>query len=295
MSEPVIYSAMIEAGGGQTVNGDPSLLFPWWSYTKTVLAAGALQLVGQGRLRLDDVLPGRPYTLRELLQHRAGVPNYGRLTSYVEAVERRETPWMPDELLERVRADRLDFAPGEGWTYSNVGCFLVRRLIEETVGDEIGAALQRLVLGPLDLGSVSLVTEPADLDGTAWGNRHGYHPGWVYHGLLIGTAMDAACFLDGLMAGRLLPSGLLETMKKLHRLGGPLSGRPWEMPGYGLGLMVGRMAEAGFAIGHSGGGPRSVSAVYHFPERGSPCTIAAFAEGTDEGITEHAVARLAAQ
>ena len=55
------------------------------------------------------------------------------------------------------------------------------------------------------------------------------------------------------------------------------------------------MSIAGLAIGHSGVGPGSVGAVYHFPERDPPCTIAAFAQGEDEGVTENAVVRLGAQ
>jgi hypothetical protein len=46
---------------------------------------------------------------------------------------------------------------------------------------------------------------------------------------------------------------------------------------FGLGLMLGELKDAGMAIGHSGGGPGSVSAVYYFPERPVPCTISAFA------------------
>jgi len=57
--------------------------------------------------------------------------------------------------------------------------------------------------------------------------------------------------------------------------------------------MIGRMASAGIAMGHSGGGPGSVSAVYHFGDRPSPCTVAAFATGDQEGTTEYEVVRLA--
>lgn len=57
--------------------------------------------------------------------------------------------------------------------------------------------------------------------------------------------------------------------------------------------MIGQMARAGMAMGHSGAGPGSVSAIYYFGDRTSPCTIAAFAQGCDEGVTEWEVARLA--
>jgi len=47
------------------------------------------------------------------------------------------------------------------------------------------------------------------------------------------------------------------------------------------------------AIGHSGAGPGSVCAVYHFADRPTPCTVAAFAAGEDEGKPEHEAVRLA--
>ncbi len=62
--------------------------------------------------------------------------------------------------------------------------------------------------------------------------------------------------------------------------------------GYGLGLMRGTMKMVGTAIGHSGAGPFSVNAVYHFPDRPDPATIAVFTNGTDEGVAENEILRL---
>ena len=266
---------------------------PWWSFTKTALATAALQLVAQERFRLDDSFDGRPFTLRQLLQHRAGVPDYGGLPSYHAAIQRGEKPWDVGQLLDRVGADRLDFEPGHGWRYSNVGYFFIRRKIEETTGHDIGSALRHLVFDALGLESVHVVTTASDLANTAWDNLGGYDPGWVYHGLLAGTANDAVRFLHKLMLGDVLPRQLLIEMTTCVPLGGPLPGRPWERTGYGLGLMIGQMASAGATFGHSGAGPGSVSAVYHFTGLTTPRTVAAFAQADDEGVAEYEVARLA--
>lgn len=295
MSGGNIHRAKVEGGNRLILDDSPELLFPWWSFTKTAIAACTLQLVAQGRLELDETLPGRPYTLRQLLQHRAGIPEYGKLSSYHEAVERGDEPWTVNELVQRVNANSLDFPPGEGWRYSNVGYLFVRQLIEQTVDADIGEALQSLVFDPLELRSIRLVRLPDDLDGSSWGNRGGYHPGWVYHGLLVGRAVDAVRFLDGLMSGGLLRPDLLDTMKLRHPIAGKWPGRPWVEAGYGLGLMNGHMAKAGRCFGHSGVGPGSLSAVYHFPECQPPCTVAAFSEGSDEGVNEFAVVDLAVQ
>lgn len=295
MTEGIIYRAKIEKGNSDIWDDCPGLVFPWWSFTKVVLATSALLLVARGRLTLGDNLPGRPYTLRHLLQHRSGLPEYGKLAAYRQAVERGDDPWTVEELLDRVGHENPEYAPGVRYAYSNIGYLFVRRLIETTMEDTIGSALQTLIFDPLGLRSVSLVAEPNELNRSAWGNRDGYHPGWVYHGLLIGSAADAVRLLDELLAGRILPSALLDTMKtkQFHADGVP--GRPWTEFAYGLGLMIGTVEGLGVAFGHSGVGPRDLSAVYHFPERQVPCTVAAFSKGIDEGVNERAVVELATQ
>jgi len=145
MPHQPVLTARIDANGGPEIRADYARV-PWWSFTKTALATAALQLVARGHCRLDERLDGRPYTLRQLLQHRAGVPNYGNLASYHEAVRRGDEPWTVGQLLDRVIASRLDFDPGHGWHYSNVGYLFVRQLVEEAVGQDIGSALREALL-----------------------------------------------------------------------------------------------------------------------------------------------------
>jgi CubicO group peptidase (beta-lactamase class C family) len=293
MTHQPVLTARIDGNGGPEIRAD-YVRVPWWSFTKTALATAALQLVARGYCRVDERIDGRPYTLRQLLQHRAGIPNYGNLASYHEAVRRGDEPWTIEQLLDRVMPGRLDFDPRRGWHYSNVGYLFVRQFVEKAIGRDIGSALRSLVFDSLDLDSVKLATSARDLADTAWGNRTDYDPGWVYHGLLIGTPGDAVRFLHRLMSGGVLPPELLTEMTTPHRIGErSLPGRPWETTGYGLGLMIGRMASVGIAMGHSGVGPGSVSAVYHFGDRPSPCTVAAFATDDEEGATEYEVVRLA--
>src|SRR5262249_30617657 len=86
---------------------------PWWSFTKTVIAAAALVLVGRGKLALAEPLPERSYTLRQLLQHTAGLADYGGIKDYHDAVARGDEPWPVALLLKRSAGERLRFAPGE--------------------------------------------------------------------------------------------------------------------------------------------------------------------------------------
>jgi CubicO group peptidase (beta-lactamase class C family) len=273
--------AVLEAAGaGATV--------PWWSFTKAIVAAAALVLVRAGRLALDEPLRGRPFTLRHLLQHRSGLPDYGGLPAYHEAVARGEPPWPAAELLRRISADRLLFAPGRGWAYSNPGYLLVGQAIEAASRLPLGQALRSLVLDPLGIQGAHSALTPDDLAGAELGAIAQYHPGWVYHGLLVGPLDQAALALHRLMAGTLLPSALVALMVKPHRLGGPVPDRPWAEPGYGLGLMCGLDRTGSRVAGHTGGGPGSVCAMYHRVRSDPPRTAATFCAGDDVGTVERA-------
>jgi D-alanyl-D-alanine carboxypeptidase len=281
----------INRGNGPT-EGESVALFPWWSITKSVLAAATLRLADQRLILLDDSYNGRPYTIRQLLQHTAGLNNYGG-EPYRAAVAAGNPVWPVAELLARVKAERLIFTPGRDWAYSNVGYIFIRQLIEEKAGLEIGEALRKLVFDPMAIQRTRIATTPEDMKQTFWGNPAGYDPNWVYHGLLIGPPSDAADFLRRLFSESFLSEGARSAMKAMHPLGGSIAGRPWTRIGYGLGLMMGEMADAGTAFGHSGVGHDCVSSLYCFPELAGNPVVAVFGQGTDEGVTEAEAVRLA--
>lgn len=279
----IATSAIIENGRVIASKGG-DLVVPWWSFTKTLLAAAALALVRDGRLQIDECMPGQGFTLRQLLQHRAGVPNYGGLAAYHRDVAADREPWPIADLLRAVDADTLRFTPGEGWDYSNVGYLLVRQAIEQACASDLDCALKQLVFAPLGIDGPRVAFTRADLANVAMGDVASYHPGWVYHGLVVGRIGDAALVLDRLLTGELLPASLKTAMGEAHPLGGPIDGRPWQTAGYGLGLMIGTGQAQQHVLGHTGGGPGSVVAVYRCPARGQ--TMAAFAPGDDENAVE---------
>jgi CubicO group peptidase (beta-lactamase class C family) len=268
---------------------------PWWSVAKTCIAAAALILAERGKLKLDEPLAGRAFTLRQLLRHDAGLRDYSELPEYFAAVERGEAPWSEADLLARVQIDTPAYELGVGWTYSNAGYLLVRRAIELAYGADLDIALRALVFEPVGVAGVRIAREPADLAGGVFGNPLNYHPGWVYHGLLIGPPRDAALWMHRLMTGRLLAPPSLAAMLERRSLDVPLTpGRPWSTAGYGLGVMMDIASPLGRCFGHSGEGPGSVCAVYHFPDLEPPRTVAAFAAHQDEAVVEHLAIETAA-
>ena len=83
-------------------------LFPSYSITKTMTAIGALRMAEKGLLSLETSLDAwlpelawsRDVSLRQLLGHTAGVPNYSGVRSQIEALHRSpERAWSFDEFV----------------------------------------------------------------------------------------------------------------------------------------------------------------------------------------------------
>lgn len=266
------------------------LIVPWWSFTKTVLAATALSLVRDRLTELDTAILNQPYTLRQLLRHEAGLADYGELAEYHAAVMNNESPWTADEMMQRLNGIQLRYTPGTGWRYSNVGYMLIGRMIESLTGLSLNDAVSQRALTPLGISDVRFAKSRADLQTFHPEKPSNYDPAWVFHGLLIGPVSQAALFLDRLLSGELLPAGLLREMQTARTLGGPIPGRPWVTPGYGLGVMQGAIDDGSSLCGHTGCGPGSVIAVYRICDGNTSVSCAAFRADTSEGCVEIFVA-----
>jgi D-alanyl-D-alanine carboxypeptidase len=248
---------------------------PIFSITKTWTATLVLQLVDSGALALDA--PVRTWldhplcdpaiTVRHLLNHTSGLPDYGSLAAYHQDLRQHPgTPWMHDRYIEVAFGRPALFSPGTGWAYSNPGYMLLKDLLEIAAGrafrDLVAALAARA--GLTKTGVVESLEEMASLmsglttaldpDGALHETAGRYHPGWVSHGLIASTALDTARFLDRLAAGDLLSASSLAELRRPVRV--PIDDHPvFRRPSYGLGVMVDADATDYWLIGHGGGGP----------------------------------------
>lgn len=285
---PVAMVFTAELDGDGTPAGTNAVM-PWWSFTKTLIAAAVLRLVDQGKVALDDELAGLGASPRALLQHRAGLTDYGGLAAYHDAVARGDDPWPEAAMLAKL-PPRM--ASGR-FVYSNVGYLHLRRLIEAALDTPFATALDNLVLRPLGL-TARIATTREDMAVCAVPADRAYHPGWVYHGLIVGPVTEAAQALHRLLTCDFLSPSSRRGMLVAQHVDAPIEGRPWRTTGYGLGLMIGTFRADGhsFAVaGHSAGGPGSAGAVYHSQGR----TVVAFTATPGEACAEHIVARRLAQ
>ena len=140
----------------------PGLTYRVGSVTKPFVATVVLQLVAEGRLSVSDTvqrwLPGiLPYgdrvTIRQLLNHTSGVPDYTleplvRLYTFPHG---RFRAWRPRELVALIADQPPDFPPGTAWSYSNTGYILAGLIVQAATGRKLGQELARRIFRPLGL------------------------------------------------------------------------------------------------------------------------------------------------
>lgn len=127
------------------------------SLTKQFTAAAVLLLVEDNKVDLDapigtyiDTVPPSwdKVTVRNLLNHTGGLPNYTNLPSFAAT---KSEPTTAAAILDRVKDLPLDFTPGEGWNYSNTGYVALTQLIENVSGLPYGEFLKSRIFTPLGM------------------------------------------------------------------------------------------------------------------------------------------------
>ena len=129
------------------------------SITKQFTAALVLQLVEQGKIKLDgkitDYLPdyrketGERITIHHLLTHTSGIPSYTSLPGFFRDVSRN--PFQVSEFVKKYASGDLEFEPGTKWRYNNSGYFLLGAIIERVTGKPYEQVLKQHILDPLGM------------------------------------------------------------------------------------------------------------------------------------------------
>jgi len=135
------------------------------SFTKQFTAMAIMLLVHDGKLRYDEALTeifpdfpayGKTITVRNLLNHTSGLPDYEDL---MDAVEKAKGPvWTPEkqiqdaEVLELLKKGRNgQFAPGTSWSYSNSGYVVLGLIVAKASGKSYADFLHTRIFAPLKM------------------------------------------------------------------------------------------------------------------------------------------------
>jgi CubicO group peptidase (beta-lactamase class C family) len=142
-----------------SIPNEPDTRFRLGSITKQFTATLVLQLVEQGKLKLDgrvsDYLDGyrkdtgAKITIHHLLSHTSGLPNYTALPGFFETVSRN--PYAVDDFVKKYASGDLEFEPGAKFNYSNSGYFLLGAIIEKVTGKSYEQVLKESILDPVGM------------------------------------------------------------------------------------------------------------------------------------------------
>jgi D-alanyl-D-alanine carboxypeptidase len=239
------------------------------SFTKTFTATLILQLVDQGKLRLDDpvstyqpqVPNGKYITIRELLNMTSGLFDYYDDKGFVQAhLTDPYKAWQPTELLAVAFKHPPYFAPGKGWHYDNTNYILLGLIMEQLTHLSAEQAFQHYLFEPLGMRQTSLppLSSSAIPDPHAQGYSYGtdftgqgpllnvsdWNPSVAWTaGFAISTLHDLQIWAKALATGQLLSAATQQQRLSWVTLGTWL-GKPFR---YGLGVV-----DYGGFLGHNG-------------------------------------------
>ena len=270
------------------VSMKPDMLFSIGSVTKNFVAALTLKLAEEGTLsledRLSDWLPAYPYvdpevTIRQLLNHTSGIYMFWNNDDLWDALKNdRSRKWTPEEVLGYIKEP--DFAPGEGWRYSNTNYLLMAMIIEKATGSTLSSEFKEQLWEPLNLQNYylwladSIPENQAHVfgDNFEFGSSEKdltFLPRVSHESITFGssgivtTSSDLARWCYLLFEGQVLSEKSMNEMLRFVDFI-PQS----NMKGYGLGVQLFRYAQSNGekAIGHGGGNIGSATYMVYLPE-----------------------------
>ena len=260
----------LETGQAPPLDGEVRI----GSNTKTFVAVVVMQMVQEGKVGLDEpietYLPGlikgegidaSRITVRQLLQHTSGLPEYTDyyFSSNAAALENIQHYIPARDLLDVALSKPAAFEPGTQWSYSNTNYIVLGMLIERVSQRPVGEQIDQRIIKKLGLSHTYF---PAPGDRSIKGTHpQGYHlsaegkleditemdPAWGWAaGAMVSTPSELNTFFQAVFDGRLLTQASIDEMKK-----GVDTGSGGMV--YGLGLFGTPLSCGGTSWGHGGG------------------------------------------
>jgi CubicO group peptidase (beta-lactamase class C family) len=144
----------------------PESVFHTESVGKTFTAVGVLILMEEGKVALDDKITKyfpevpvwRDVTVRQLLTHTSGIPDYVGEFDGKGLVDLQKN-YTEDEVIRIIAGQALDFPPGDKRAYSNSGYVILGTLIRRVTGKNWADFLQERIFRPLGMTSTRVISE----------------------------------------------------------------------------------------------------------------------------------------
>jgi CubicO group peptidase (beta-lactamase class C family) len=268
----VVYSRFI---GYSQVNGDKkkpltaATRYRIGSITKTYTAVMVLQLVEEGKLKLDDKLQkflpqianAEKITIAQILAHRSGI--HDALLDRNLLPDGGRNIKTKEELLAIIAKGTPDFEPDTKNSYSNSGYAILGHIIEKITGKSYEVALRERITSRIGLKDTYIPTGNLDVNnnealphmnlGGNWKPVGETHPKLLFGaGSIISTPGDMAKFIQALFDGKLISRESLNQMKTMK-------------DGEGFGMVTFTWAGKTF-YGHTGGSSSDGAWLAYLPE-----------------------------
>lgn len=255
----------------------PSTVFRIGSTSKQFTAAAIAMLALEGKISLDDdirkYIPeipayGKPITIQHLIHHTSGLRDYTMLLPLAGYRPDGDCPPVEETIEILSRQKNLNFLPGEKFSYSNSGYFLLAVIVERVTGKSLDEFARERIFGPLGMKNThfhddhtKLVPHRADgysptkngfrLDMSNWNH--------VGDGGLFTTVEDLFLW-DQAFYNHQLGRELIDLLQTPGRLD---NGQELD---YAFGLVIGEYRGLK-TVGHGGSWVGFRSAILRFPEQ----------------------------
>lgn len=309
-TDTLVWRGYGEANVELNAPATPSTVYRIGSNTKQFTAAIIMKLVQEGKISLNEPLStyvpdynthGKTVTIRELLTHTSGIPDFFTSPEFRKKLRFDLTP--KQELAFSIR-DSLDFPPGTHWSYSNTGYYLLGLIIEKITGSSYDRFVQDSLLTPLGLTHTyygwrqPIIPNRAEgyaIADSVLGIGKLSHPELVNAppismkiplsgGALSSTIGDLIRWTQLLSTGKVVAPSSYKLMSTPHILP---NGRNTH---YGFGLMIGDL-DGHPAIGHAGGINGFQSMLFHYPDDSLTIAVLSNATSVSPVPLEYQIAR----
>lgn len=224
-------------GGGwndreNKIPANPKSLFKIASISKLYAAVAVTKLVKDKRLSFDETVAdyfpelvdrienANNITLKMLVQHRSGIPNFTDNPAYWENEQENGK-----NALEFALDLPASFKPNKGYEYSNTNYLLLRKIMDKVLGYPYQEYIKENILKPLELNHTFFSIKDVDLDNVMSGYYVGHDEDFKAreYGMLA-TAEDVGLFLRALNDGSVFDEGEQELYPYEYNHGGLVIG-----------------------------------------------------------------------
>lgn len=206
------------------IPADPNSLFKIASISKLYTAVAISKLVKSKHLSLEETLAdyfpelvgrienAKTITLRSMVQHRSGIPNFTDNPAYWEN-EQENGKIALDFALDKPAS----FKPDQGYEYSNTNYLLLRRIIEKAIGYGHEQFIEEEILNPLGLRNTFFSLNEVNLDDVMSGYYVGIDKDFkTNENGMLATAEDVGLFLRALNDGSVFEEGEQEIYSSIY-------------------------------------------------------------------------------